>query len=213
MCDPSLKRSVEQLSSSDILVDCRPILPGDETALLEEETRSIPARMMEMRRASGAARLLGRELLTRLGYAPCAIPKAASGEPIWPAGIVGSFAHDQAIAVAAVGRRRDVSAVGIDVEPAEPLPPELRNLVVSPREQVGLAEDPCRGRLIFAAKEAVYKTAVALDGTVLDYPDIEVDLIAQQAVLNDGRAIKLRYCTGAQLVVLAYMPSADTLCA
>ena len=209
MCDPSLKRSIEELSSSDILVDCRVILPGDEMALLEEEACSIPARVIGMRRASGAARVLGRELLTRLGYAPCAIPKAASGAPVWPDGVVGSFAHDHAIAVAAVGRSCNVNAVGIDVEPAEPLPPELRNLVISPHEQVGLAEDPYRGRLIFAAKEAVYKAVAALDGTLLDYNDIGIDFTARQAVLSDGRLIKLRYCTCSQLVVLAYMLNAN----
>lgn len=209
MCDPSQRRSVEQLSCSNILVDCRAILPGDETALLEEEARSIPARVIDMRRASGAARILGRELLTRLGYAACAIPKGASGAPVWPAGIVGSFAHDEAIAVAAVGRCGDVRTLGIDVEPAEPLPAELRELVVSPREQAGFTDNTCQGRLIFAAKEAVYKAVAALDGTLLDYRDIEVDLTARQATLQNDRIIKLRYCVGTQLVVLAYVLSAD----
>ena len=209
MCDPSLKRSVEQLSSSDILVDCRAILPGDENALLDEEARSIPARVLEVRRASGAARVLGRELLARLGYGDCAIPKAASGAPLWPAGVVGSFAHDDATAVAAVGQSDTISALGIDIEPAEPLPAELRDLVATPREQARLAESPCHGRLIFAAKEAVYKTIAVLDGTLLDYHDIEVDWAARQAVLRDGRAIKLRYCLSPQLVVLAYVPRTD----
>jgi len=213
MCDPSLKRSVEQLSSSDILVDCRAILPGDETALLEEEARSIPARVLGARRASGAARVLGRQLLARLGFTPCAIPKGASGAPVWPAGVVGSFAHDDAIAVAAVGRHRDISAVGIDVEPAEPLPADLWDLVVSPHEQASVANNACRGRLIFAAKEAVYKAVAALDGILLDYRDIEVDLAARQAVLSGGRVIKLRYCVGTQLVVLAYVPGADAFSA
>jgi 4'-phosphopantetheinyl transferase EntD len=209
MCDPSLKRSVEQLSSSDILVDCRAIRPGDETALLEEEARSIPARVLGVRRASGAVRVLGRELLARLGHAACAIPKGASGAPQWPAGIVGSFAHDDVLAVAAVGRQRDISAIGIDVEPAEPLPVDLRDLVVTPHERAGLAENACRGRLIFTAKEAVYKAVAALDGALLDYRDIEINLAARRAVLSDGRVINLRYCIGPQLVVLAYVPNGD----
>ena len=81
--------------------------------------------------------------------------------------------------------------------------------MISPREQAGLAEEACRGRLIFAAKEAVYKAVAALDGTLLDYRDIEIDLAARQAVLSGGRVVKLRYCVGTQLVVLAYVPSGD----
>jgi len=210
-CDPSLKRSIEQLSSSDILVGCRAILPGDESALMEEEARSIPARVLDMRRASGAARVLGRELLVRMGFAACAIPKGAAGGPVWPSGVVGSLAHDDAIAVAAVGRSETISALGIDIEPASPLPAELRDLVVTPREQAGLDQDPCRGRLFFAAKEAVYKAVASLDGTLLDYHDIELDWTARQAVLRDGRVVKLSYCQAPQLVVLAYVPRTGTL--
>lgn len=206
MYDPSLRRSIRQLSSSDILVDCRPILADDEAALLEEERRSIPSRVIGVRRASAAARILGRDLLTRLGFEACAIPKGASGAPLWPAGIVGSFAHDDDIAVAAVGRSRDIRAIGIDVEPAELLPDELQELVTTAKERSKLAEDPYRGRLIFAAKESVYKAVAVLEGTALDYHDIEIDLVTRQATLGNGQIIRLRYCVSAQLVVLAFVP-------
>jgi 4'-phosphopantetheinyl transferase EntD len=43
------------------------------------------------------------------------------------------------------------------VEPAEPLPSELLHLVSTPNERMYLAADPFRGRLLFVAKEAVYK--------------------------------------------------------
>lgn len=211
MCDPSLKRLISQLSSSTILVDGDHIRPGDETALLQEEARSIASRVIDVRRASGAVRVLGRSLLIRLGYDACAIPKGASGAPVWPTGVVGSFAHDDAMAVAAVGRSRDVGAVGIDVEPGELLPDELRDLVTTARERGRLADDPCAGRLIFAAKEAVYKAVAMLEGTALDYQDIEIDLAGRQALLRNGRVISLRYCAAAQLVVLAFIPKTAAL--
>lgn len=211
MGDPSLQRSVSQLSSAEILVDCKQILPGDEASLWEDEARSIASRVLAIRRASGAARVVGRRLLGRLGFAACAIPKDASGAPLWPAGVVGSFAHDDAIAVAALGRSRNVSAIGIDVEPAELLPDELRGLVTTAKERERLSLDPYAGRLIFAAKEAVYKAVAVLDGTVLDYQDIEIDLVDRVAMLTDGRTISLRYCAAAQLVVLAFVPKAAAL--
>ncbi len=164
-----------------------------------------------MRRASGAARSLGRDLLTRLGHEPCAIPKGDSGAPQWPAGIVGSFAHDGDIAVAAIARSHEFGAVGIDIEPAEALPDELRELVVTPRERPRLSEDSFQGRLLFAAKEAVYKAVAARDGLLLDYQDIDVDLAARQARLSDGRSVDLRYSVSTHIVVLAVMPEIGAL--
>jgi 4'-phosphopantetheinyl transferase EntD len=207
--DPLLQRAVGQLSLPGILVDCRSILPGDEWALLEEEERSIASHVINVRRASGAARIVGRQLLTQLGYRECAIPKDLSGAPLWPAGIIGSFAHDDDVAVAAITHRRDISAVGIDVEPAELLPVEVHELIATPQEQSINYSDPYRGRLLFAAKEAVYKAISALDGIFLEYHDIEVDLAARQATLRDGRIIGLRYCASTHLIVLALVPRSD----
>jgi len=204
--DPSLQRAIERLSSPDILVDCRRIQPGDELSLMPEEARSIMSRVPRVRRASGAARQLGRELVVRLGHEPCAIPKGEGGAPQWPSGIVGSFAHDGDIVVAAVASSRAFGAVGIDIEPADPLPDELRELVVTPRERPHLGDDPLQGRLLFAAKEAVYKAIAARDGPLLDYQDIEVDLVARQARLRDGRSVDLRYAVSTYVVVLAMMP-------
>lgn len=199
-----LKRSVEQLSSPDILVDCRIIAPEDESALLAEEAQSIASHAPHVRRASGAARILGRTLLARLGRPGHAIPKAPSGAPVWPDGIVGSFAHDDAVAVAAVARTGDIAALGIDVEPAEQLPRELQALVLTKRERAQLPHASWSGRLVFTTKEAVYKAIAALDGTLLDYQDIDTDLSGGRA-LADGRCLTLRYSTSPRLVVLAFI--------
>jgi 4'-phosphopantetheinyl transferase EntD len=204
--DTSLRRAVERLSSPDILVDYRRIQPGDELGLLPEEARSITSQLVRVRRASGAARTLGRDLLTRLGHAPCAIPKGDTGAPQWPAGFVGSFAHDGDIAVAVVATRRAFDTVGIDIEPAEPLPEDLCDLVLTPFERMRLGGDPYQGRLLFAAKEAVYKAIAAREGLLLDYQDIDVDLAAKRARLRDGRELDLRWIVSTYVVVLALMP-------
>jgi 4'-phosphopantetheinyl transferase EntD len=201
--DPSLRQAIKSLSLPGLLIDHRLISLGDEFALLEEETESIASRVVKVRRASGAARIVGRQLLARLGFAPCALPKGPSGAPIWPAGIAGSFAHDDSVAVAAVGMSRDVGAVGIDIEPAALLPPDMLELVATPREQLRIDDDPCRGRLLFAAKEAVYKAVHPLDQMFLDYHAIQVDLAGRKAVLRNGRVFELRFCISAHLVVLA----------
>src|SRR5882672_7671521 len=131
--DPSLQSAIDALSFPGIMIGHRLILPGDEHALLPEEAPAFAASVVKVRRASGAARIVARELLARLGHAGCALPRASSGAPVWPAGIIGSLAHDPRVAIAAVGRSRDVGAMGIDVEPAEVLPSELLDMVATPQ--------------------------------------------------------------------------------
>ena len=207
--DPSLARAIETLSAPGILVGHRLISPGDELALLAAEAQSMASPLIGVRRASGAVRIVGRQLLARLGYAACAVPKSPSGAPLWPAGVTGSFAHDEHVAVAAVAPCGDVTAVGIDVEPAELLPPELLDMVATPQERRRLGDDPYRGRLLFAAKEAVYKSVYPLDRIFLDFHDVEVDLAARKAVVRNGREVELRYCMSAHLVVLALIRTAS----
>jgi 4'-phosphopantetheinyl transferase EntD len=201
----ALNRACAALSSEQILVDARPISAGDETALLPEEAASIASQAMHARRASGAARIVARALLGRLGFHDCAIPKSSSGAPRWPDGIVGSLAHDDEVAAAAVAFSRDIAALGIDIEPAQQLPSELRDLVLTQRERAQ-ADDGFGGRVVFAVKEAVYKAIAALDGTLLDYQDIETDLATYRARIADGRCLALRYSMAPRLIVLAFIP-------
>jgi 4'-phosphopantetheinyl transferase EntD len=200
--DPSLERAINTIALPGLLIGHRLISLGDEDALLGEETASIASSVIAARRASGAARIVARELLARLGHAGCPVPRGASGEPIWPAGIVGSLAHDDRVAVAAVGMQANVGAIGIDIEPAVALPPDMLTLVATPRELSKIA-DPLRGRLLFAAKEAVYKALYPLDRVFLEFRDIEVDLAGRTARTRTGRAVALQFCISSHVLVLA----------
>ena len=173
---------------------------------MKEEVPALAASVVKVRRASGAARIVARQLLTQLGYANCALPKGPTGAPVWPAGIVGSLAHDSRVAVAAVGMRADVGALGIDVEPAECLPSELLDLVATPQERLNLGDDVYRGRLLFVAKEAVYKAVHPLDQTFLEHHDVEINLSERTAVVRSGRVVELRFSISAHhLVALAFL--------
>jgi 4'-phosphopantetheinyl transferase EntD len=114
------------------------------------------------------------------------------------------LAHDDRVAVAAVGmQQRDLGAVGIDVEPAVPLPPDMLELIATPQELHRIADDPLRGKLLFAVKEAVYKAAYPLDRTFLEFRDIEVDLAGRTATTRAGRVLTLRTCVSSHVVVVA----------
>jgi 4'-phosphopantetheinyl transferase EntD len=199
----SLQRALDTLAVPGLLIGYRVISPGDEDALREAEAASISSTNANVRRASGAARIVARGLLMRLGYPDAQVPKGAGGAPIWPAGVVGSLAHDEAVAVAAVGLRRDFASIGIDVEPAGALPADMLALVVTPRERRVVDDDPVRARLLFAAKEAVYKAIYPLDGVFLEFGDIEVDLATAIATTRMGRNLTLRSCVSSHIVALA----------
>jgi 4'-phosphopantetheinyl transferase EntD len=205
--DPVLAEALAALSVPGVRVGHRVIQPGDETVLLETETKTVTSPVPDKRRASGAARIVGRQLLKELGVPEQAIPKRASGAPLWPEGVTGSFAHDSVVAVAAAGLIRDIGAIGIDVEPATPLPADMLDLVTLPNERIGIDGDPLRGRALFAVKEAVYKAVQPLDGIFLDYHDIEVDLAGGKARTKNRRTLDIRFCVATHIVAVAWMVS------
>jgi 4'-phosphopantetheinyl transferase EntD len=204
--DPLFQSALDALAFPGVLIGHRLITPGDEHALLPEEAPAFAASVTKVRRASGAARIAVRELLARLGYPECPVPRAASGAPVWPGGVVGSLAHDARVAVAAVGRTRDIGALGIDVEPAQCLPAELMDMVVTPRERQEIGNDPFQARLLFAAKEAVYKAVYPLDQTFLEHHDVQVSFVDRKAIVRNGRVVEIRFSVSAHLVALAFLP-------
>jgi 4'-phosphopantetheinyl transferase EntD len=203
--DPALERAMEVLAAPGILIGHRLISTGDELALLPEEFDAFAGSVDKVKRASGAARIVARKLMSQLGEAQQAVPKAASGAPIWPAGLVGSLAHDSQVAVATIARQNDFLSLGIDVEPAEPLEADLLNLVATANELKKITHDPCRGRLLFAVKEATYKATYPLDGQFLEHHDVEVDLTGGIAVTRTGRTVRFRANVSARIVALAFI--------
>ncbi|MCX7312533.1 MAG: 4'-phosphopantetheinyl transferase superfamily protein [Hyphomicrobiales bacterium] len=205
----SLARAVDAVSIPGIVVEHRLIADGDERALLPEEMPAFAASVTKVRRASGAARIVARQLLARFGQPPQAIPRGTAGMPLWPTGIVGSMAHDDTVAVAAMAARRDFLSVGVDVEPAEPLEPGLLDIVATANERQWAKDDPLAGRLLFAIKEAIYKAVYPLDRIFLDHHDVEVNLTDGTAVVRQGRVVRFRHCAATHMVVLAFIPVAE----
>jgi 4'-phosphopantetheinyl transferase EntD len=202
-----LARAIEAMSVPGILVDHRLIAEGDEMALLPAEMAAFAGSVLKVRRASGAARIVARTLLSRFGQAPSAIPKSTAGMPVWPEGIVGSLAHDATVAVAAMAAQPGFQSVGIDIEPAEPLAPDLLDIVATATERERIQDDPLRGRLLFSIKEAVYKAVYPLDRTFLDHHDVEVSLVDGTAVIRNGRVLRFRHCIAGHIVTLAFIPA------
>ena len=201
--DLDLAPLIAALRPFHALVAARRIRPGDEAEFPNPEAVGTPLDVAR-RRGSGAARLAARQVLSDLGSDSAApLTRLPSGAPRWPDGVVGSLAHDDEYALAAVAARGAVMGVGVDVEPPEPLPDDLTDFVLNPAERTETADDPVARRLVFAAKEAVYKAIHPLDGSALEYPDIAVELGAGVARLRDGRRLKLFTLQGTRLIAVA----------
>ena len=203
--DPAFQHSIDTLDVPGVLIGHRLISPGDELALMPEEFNAFAASADKVKRASGAARIVARKLMLQLGRTQQAVPKATSGAPIWPSGLVGSLAHDSEVAVAAMARRGDFLSLGVDVEPAEPLEADLLNLIGTASELRRMMDHPCSGRLLFAIKEAVYKSTYPLDGTFLEHHDVEVNLTEGVAATRTGRTVRFRHSLSTRIVVLAFV--------
>jgi 4'-phosphopantetheinyl transferase EntD len=193
---------MRELAVPGIAVGHRAILPGDEDGLLPEET--IGSASVKIRRSSGTARILARELLAGAGFKDCAIPRAPSGAPVWPAPIVGSLAHAADVAVAAVAPHREFAGIGIDIEPAETLALDLTT-IATPAERSAVAAYLYGGRLLFVVKEAVYKAVAGLDRIFLGHQDVEVDFPRRKALVRNGRSVEVRFCISTHLLALAFI--------
>lgn len=204
-CIPALQAAIEALALPGISIDHRLIEQGDDQALLAGEREPFEASVMKVRRASGAARTVARELLRAFGHVSPVIPKAASGMPVWPAGVVGSLAHDFEVAVAAVAANRDFQSLGIDIEPEAPLDPDLLDLVATSRERQQIDFDLGRARLLFVIKEAVYKAVFPLTGEFLEHHDVEVNVATKTASVRGGRTVSFRHCAAGHFVAIAFV--------
>ena len=147
-----------------------------ETAALG---RCSPARQAEF----AAGRQAARAALRRLGMAdPGPILSGPGRQPVWPAGIAGSITHAAGIELAIVARKADCAALGIDLEPAEPLPEDILDAIITDDERAGLpAGDPLAARIVFCAKEALFKAQFPLGGTWLGFHDARVALCPDDA--------------------------------
>jgi 4'-phosphopantetheinyl transferase EntD len=198
---------------SELLVGCRRITPEDERALTINEAAPLSRAIPEVRCATGAGRIVARELLRSLNAPiPEDIVRLASGAPAWPQGYTGSISHDAQFAVAAVVRKEKLPAVGIDIEPPLPLPAQLLEMVATPAEQLQLDGNLLLARLLFSVKEAVYKATNPCDGIYLDHHDIEVCLATQTARTSTGLDLVFEAILAPRIVVIAICQSFTNNC-
>ncbi len=157
-------------------------LPSQVLDLYPEELAVVAAAVDKRRREFAAVRRCARRALAVLGHPPVPLLPGERGAPVWPAGIVGSMTHCAGFAAAALARATDLASLGIDAEPDEILPDGVLEAIALPRElalvgRLGRERPEVRwDRLLFCAKEAVYKTWFPLTGKWLGFEEALIEL-------------------------------------
>lgn len=153
-----------------------------EAVLLPAEEPLMARANAKRRLEFATGRLCARRALARLGVRPVAILPGAGGEPVWPDGVVGSITHCAGYRAAAVAWVDDVRSIGIDAEPHHQLPDGVLDAVALAGEQQRLRRldrvEPRVhwDRVLFSAKESVYKAWYPHAGEMLDYDAADITL-------------------------------------
>ncbi len=176
--------------------------------------RARPARLAEFT----AGRVAARQAMAALGLPPAAVPMGADRAPLWPAGLVGSISHGGGACLAILAPRRRVSALGLDIEPDDPLPADIIDDVLTRSERAAIAHLPAlaqgqTARLIFAAKEAAYKAIYPRDRAVLGFAAMTVRVLGRDrfaATLTGGETIAGRHAHHAGLLIATVVLRPDT---
>ena len=152
--------------------------PGAD--LFPEEEAAIARAVPRRRREFATARKCARAALAQLGEPPVPILRGPRGAPLWPSGVAGSITHCDGYRAAAVARTSDIITVGVDAEPDQPLPGGVLDAISLPGERAELAAlsarqpGACWDRLLFCAKESVYKAWFPVAQEWLGFDDAEI---------------------------------------
>lgn len=156
------------------LVNFRSLHPLEQTLV----AHSVDKRKAEF----GDARWCAHQALAQLGYSGAApILRGNRGMPLWPDGFCGSMSHTSGLRAAAVAPIEKVRSLGIDIEPAQKLPVDIVDLIVRDTEKPQIsrlrsAGIPYADRIIFCAKETVYKTWFPMTQRWLGFEQAEIDV-------------------------------------
>lgn len=151
-----------------------PAFPGEQDVI----AKAVPGRRAEFI----TARRCAREALSHLGYPPVALRPGPRREPLWPDGVAGSITHCTGYRAAAVTRTSELASLGIDAEPHGPLPPGVGDSVTVAGERDMLDRLACTDptihwdRLLFSAKESIYKAWYPLTHRWLGFEDAHLSV-------------------------------------
>jgi 4'-phosphopantetheinyl transferase EntD len=179
-CDERYYRIMTNLPLSLVLKVCsisaaQGSLVGGEFQLLKGANATRQGELI-------AGRTLARRAMAEMGLPNEMVGQMPDGSPAWPPSLCGSIAHSHRHVAVAIAPVSDVRGIGIDIEDGRDLGAAVTG-VASAAEIEGAIVHPFAGdregaaRLIFSAKEALYKCQAPLTGNAgLDFLEVRLDL-------------------------------------
>jgi enterobactin synthetase component D / holo-[acyl-carrier protein] synthase len=162
----------------------------EDVVLFPVELAAVGRAVAKRRREFATVRACAREAFGLLGIEPAPVPHGARGEPLWPNGIVGSITHCDGYRAVAIAPASALTTIGIDAEPHEPLPDGVLEVIADEEERAWLARlgrshpQVCWDRLLFSAKESIYKAWFPLAHSWLGFEDAHVELDLDTATFH-----------------------------
>ena len=155
--------------------------PMWQECLLPPEEVFVERALARRRREFTAGRACARAALAKLGVERGPLLSAPDRTPAWPDGVVGSISHCADLCAAAVARKLEFAGIGLDVERADPLESSLIGTVCAEEEledaiRVTGLQAEVAAKILFSAKETVYKCSYPLTRTWWDFRDVTVRL-------------------------------------
>ena len=166
------------------------LLPGDISCvfsdaypdtffLLQEELATTHNMSAKRRLEFNHGRSCARQALQQLGYPNCPIPVSEDRAPIWPTAVVGSISHCGSSAAAVVAKSNAANGLGIDLEERVGLDSKLLTMICCAEELAsfnGNETDRLLAKVIFSAKESLYKCVWPEIRRFIDFLDVEIQL-------------------------------------
>ena len=147
----------------------------------EEEVISASFGSSKRRAEFSLGRYCARRALSKFELESVPILRnTESREPYWPKSVRGSITHSDGFAAAAVGMTKDVSGIGIDLESLSRVVDfNIRRHVCVEKEREFMesltAEKANRYlRIIFSAKESIFKCFFPISQTYLSFQDAAI---------------------------------------
>lgn len=183
----------ELLPDSVVAVELHGDHAIQEAPLYPEEEALVSRAVAKRRREFSSVRACARQAMAKLGVPAQPVLTGERGAPRWPDGLLGSMTHCDGYCAAVLVRAADLASVGIDAEPHDRLPGDVASAVFLPAERERLrrlaAEHPDVhwDRILFSAKESVYKAWFPLTGKWLDFEEADIELLADPGDRSHGR--------------------------
>ncbi|MEU3860859.1 4'-phosphopantetheinyl transferase superfamily protein [Streptomyces sp. NPDC028722] len=172
----------ELLPESVVAVEAHADDPLWDSPLYPAEEALVTRAVTKRRREFAAVRGCARRAMEKLGVPPQPVISGERGAPRWPDGLLGSMTHCDGYCAAALVRATDLASLGIDAEPHGPLPDGVGRSVFLPAEAARLdrlgEQRPAVhwDRILFSAKESVYKAWFPLTRKWLDFSEADITL-------------------------------------